>query len=104
DRGLDGLGVEVEGGAARRAAAVVHEDVDAAEGFERALDEALEVTRVRQVAANGERAEALGLALEEVAAAGEHRDLRAFLGEGFGGRESHAGGCAADDRGAATEP
>src|SRR5205807_7463465 len=69
DRRLDGCRVEVEGRAARRAAAVVHEDTDAAEGLECALDEALELARVRQLAADGERADPLGLPRENVAAA-----------------------------------
>ena len=104
DRGLDGSRVEVDGRAPRRAAAVVHEDVDAAEGLERALDEALEVARVRQVAADGEGADPLGLALEDVAAAREHRDVRALVGERLRGCEAHPGRRAADDRRAPTKP
>ena len=52
----------------------------------------------RDVAANGERTQPLSLALEDVAPPGEHRDVRAFLGERFGDAEADAGGRAADDR------
>ena len=98
DRRLDGVGLEAEGRCAGRAAAVVDEDVDPAEGLERPLHDALEVARIRQVAAHGEGADPLGLALEHVAAAGEHRHMRAFFGERFGDREPHPGRRAADDR------
>ena len=46
----------------------------------------------------------LGLALEEVAAAGEHRDVRALGGERLGDRETHARRRAADDRRAPLSP
>src|ERR1041385_1041146 len=48
----------------------------------------VKVARVGEVAADGERADSLRLALEDVAAAGEHRDLRALLGERLGCREA----------------
>ena len=54
------------------------------------VDEPLEIGRVRDVAADGERADPLGLALEHVAAAGEHRDVRALVGERLGDREARA--------------
>ena len=79
-------------------AAVQDEHVDAAEGAHRRLDEALEVLRDRQVALDGERAEPLRLALEQLAAPREHRDVRAFGGEGLRDREPHAGRGTADDR------
>ena len=46
--------VRLDGRRARRAAAVVDEDVDPAERLERRLDESLQVLRVRQVAADGQ--------------------------------------------------
>ena len=82
---------------ARRAAAVVDEDVDASERFDRLLDEALQVLRVRDVAANGERSEPLRLSLELVPAAREHGDVRALRAQRLGGRQAHPGGRAADD-------
>ena len=62
---------------------VVDDDVDAAESLDRLLDEALEVVRDCHVAADGERAEPICLALS-VAAPGEHRDIRALAGERLG--------------------
>ena len=83
-----------------RAAAVVDQDVDPAEGLERPVDQPLEIGRIRHVAAHGEGAEPLGLLLEQVASPSEHRDVRAFAGQRFGDREADARGGAADDRGA----
>ena len=51
-----------------------------------------------------ERAEPVGLALEQVAAATEHRDVRALADELLGNREAHARRGAADDRRPAAEP
>ena len=68
--------------AGRRAAAVQDEDVDAAERAHRRLDEALEVLGDRQVALDGERADPLRLALQQLAAAREHRDVRALRRRG----------------------
>ena len=87
-----------------RSASVVDQDVDPAEGFDRLLDESLEILRVRQVAADRQRAEPLGLALKDVAPAGEHRDVGALGGERLGDREPHSGGGAADDCGLSFEP
>jgi len=56
DRRLVGLGAETECGTTRRAAAVVDQDVDPAEGLERLLHEPLEIARRRDVAAHGQRA------------------------------------------------
>ena len=69
-----------------------------------ACDEPLEMLRDREVALHGERADPLGLALEQLPAAGEHRDVGAFGGEGLRDRETHPGRGAADDRRAAGEP
>ena len=88
----------------RGAAAVQHEDVDAAEGLERALDEPLEVGRHRDVAADSERPDALRFALEHIAPPGEHRHVGAFGGERLRDREAHSGRGAADDRGASLQP
>ena len=71
------------------------------EGFYRPLDEPLEVARVRQVAADSQRAELLGLALEQVAPPREHRHIRALGRQRAGNCEPHPGGRSADDRRAA---
>ena len=88
DRGLDRLLVHRDGGCPRRAARVVDDDVDAAEGFQRPLDEPLEVGGDGDVASDGKGTEPLGFTLEDVAPPGEHRDVRAFLGEGLGDAET----------------
>ena len=103
DGALDGLVGELERGRSGRPAAVVDEDVDSAEGLERLLDESLEVLRVREVAADRQRGEALRLARELVAAAREHGDVGALGGERLCDREPHPGGGAADDRGSSFE-
>ena len=95
--------VRLDGRRARRAAAVVDEDVDPAEGLERRLDEPCEVLRVPEVAADGKRSEAFGLSLEQVTAAREHRHVGAFGREGLGDREPDARGGSAHDGGAAFE-
>ena len=96
--------VHLERGRSRRAAGVVDDRVDAAERLDRPLDEPLEVAGDGDVAADGEGAQPVGLALEHVAPPCEHRDVRAFLGQGFGDAEPDAGGCAADDRRPSFEP
>ena len=101
---LDLLVRGVERRRARRPAAVQDEDVDAAERVHRLLDELLEVPRVRDVAADCERAEPVGLALEDVAAAREHRHVRALACERLRAAEADSGRGAADDGGAAAEP
>ena len=55
--------------------------------------------RDRDVAAHGERADAVGLALEQVAPAGEHRDVRSFGGQGLRRREPEPGRGARDEGG-----
>ena len=104
DRLLDRLLVDGERRRSRRAAGVVDDDVDAAECLDRSLHEPLEVAGDRDVAADGESAQPIGLALEHVAPPREHRDVRAFLGQGFGDAEPDAGGRAADDRRPPFEP
>ena len=104
DRRLERLLGHLEGGAARRAAAVVDEDVDAAEGLDGAPHQPLAVLRVGDVAADRQAADPLGLALEHLAPAGEHRDVGALLGERFGDREADPLRGAADDRGPVLEP
>ena len=47
-------------------------------GLDRRVDRALEVVRLADVADDGDAADALGLALEHVAAAGEHDDVGAL--------------------------
>ena len=54
--------------------------------------------------ADGERADSLGLALEHLAAAGEHGDVRPLLGERLGDRQPDPLRGPADDRSAALEP
>ena len=68
---------------------------------QRLLHEGVEIARVRDVTAYGERADAVRLALEHLAAPREHGHVCAFAGERFRRRQPKAGGCAADDRGAA---
>ena len=87
-----------------RAARVPDEDVDAAERLQRALDHGAERARVGDVAAHGERPDAIGLALQHLSPAREHRHVRAFPGERLGRREPKPGRRSADDRGAALEP
>ena len=62
------------------------------------VDRALEVLGMRHVAAYGERADSVCLALELVAPAGEHRHVRALGGERLRGREPEPRGGAADER------
>ena len=69
----------------------------------RLVDEPLEIARARDVAAHGQPADPLGLALEHVAPPREHRDVRSLGGERLGGREPHPGGGAEDDRRTAFE-
>ena len=90
--------------ARRRPAGVPDEDVEPAERLDRLRDGALEVLRERHVAADGERAEPVGLAFEHVAAPREHRHVRAFLGERLRACERQPGGGAADERGAPFQP
>ena len=66
--------------------------------------EAVEVLGDREVALDGQSAEPVGLALEQVAAATEHGDVRALADELLGNREAHARRGAADDRRPAAEP
>ena len=80
------------------------DDVDAAESLDRLLDEALEVVRDCHVAADGEPAEPVRLALEGVAPPGEHGDIRALAGERLCDPQPDARRRAADDRRAAVEP
>ena len=82
----------------RRSAAVVDEDVDAAESLERAVVEALQVGRVRHVAAHRQPADSLGLALEQLSPASEHGDVRALGRERLGNRQAHPRRGAANDR------
>src|SRR5207244_12999735 len=67
------LGICVECRAAGWPAAVVDEDVDAAESGERAVDELLEVAWRANVPADGEGADPFGFALERLPLAREHR-------------------------------
>ena len=100
DRMLERLGRDRGRGAGRRAAGVPDEHVDAAERLHGRLDRALEILGDRDVAADGERSDAVGLALEQVAPACEHRDVRAFGSEGLGRCEPEPGGRARDEGGA----
>ena len=95
---------QVFGAAGRRPAAVPHENVDALERLVRLLDEPLEISRARDVPADRERSDPLGLALEQVAAAREHGDVRTLGRERLGRGESQAGGGAEHDRRAAFQP
>ena len=97
DRLFDRLRRHGGGRAGGRSSAVQHEDIDAAERLERRRDESLEVLRDREIALHRKRSDAVGLALEEVAAPAHHRDVGALGGEPLGDRETHAGRGAADD-------
>ena len=81
-----------------RPARVPDDDVDAAERLHGEVDEPLEVGDVRHVAADSERADPVGLLLELLAAAGEHRDVCALFGECLCRCEPEPGRGAADDR------
>ena len=87
-----------------RPAAVQDEDADAAERADGRLHEPLEMLRDRQVALDGERADALRLSLEHLAPSREHGDVRALRGKCLRDRETHAGRGAADDRRASGKP
>ena len=63
----------------------------------RALDEAIEIGRVSDVAAYGERAQPFGLPLQDVAAAREHRDVRPLRNQRLGNGQADARRCATDD-------
>ena len=104
DGGLERLVVDLERGTARRPAAVVDQDVDAAEGLDRALHEPLAVLRVRDVALDGQGSEPLRLGLDDLPPAREHRDVHLLGGEGLGDREAHSLRRPADDRRAAAQP
>src|SRR5437773_915853 len=71
ERLLERVWRHVRAAARRRATGVPDEDVQAAERLERLRDGALEIARERHVAADGERADPVRLALEHVAPAGE---------------------------------
>jgi len=101
DRALDVVIGEPNRRAPRWPAAVVDQDVDAAEGGDSSLDEPFEVGRVRDVPSHRERAEPFRLTIEQIAPASKHGHVRAFAGERLRCREPHAGGCAADNRGPA---
>src|SRR5207248_2506459 len=72
DRLLDVVVGKPDRRAPRRPAAVVDEDVDAAEGRNSSVDEPFQVGRVRDVATYRKCAEPLGLAVENVPPAREH--------------------------------
>ena len=97
ERLLERVRCHVRAAARRRATGVPDEDIQAAERLERLRDGALEIARERHVAADGERADPVRLALEHVAPAGEHRDVRALGRERLGGGEAQAGRGAADE-------
>ena len=99
----DQLVGQLDGGARRRAAAVVHHDVDSAEGFHRGVHQPREVLEVAYVTADGEPADPRRFPLERLRVAGEHRDVGPLAGQALGGREPEAGGGAADDRGPALQ-
>src|SRR5919197_446590 len=103
DAALYRLGIRVDRRAAGWPAAVVDEDVDPAEGLDRPVDEPAEIARRADVAADGERCQTFRLALEHVAAPGEHGHVGTLAGQRRGDRKPHAGGGAADDRGAPVE-
>jgi hypothetical protein len=84
--------------ARRRAAGVPHEDVNPVEGLERLRDEAVEVSDVRDVAAHRERADPVGIPLELLAPAREHRHVRSLGGERLRGGLTEPRRGAANDR------
>ena len=103
DRRLDGLGVDGRGGAGGGPPPLRTRTSMPPNASTVACDEALEVCGIGQVALDGERADPRRLALEHVAAAGEHRHVRALGGERLGDREAHALRGAADDRASVPE-
>jgi hypothetical protein len=98
ERALEVVGRQLRRRLGRRPAGVPDRDVDAAERVERSLHEPLQVGRVGHVPADGERADPLGVELELLAAAGEHRDVRALVGERLGRSEAEPRRRSADDR------
>ena len=98
ERRLEAVVGHVAGLAGGRAARVPDEDVDAAERLECLRDEPLEICDVGDVAAHRERADAVGVALQLLAAPREHGHVRAFLGERLRGGEAEAGRGPADNR------
>ena len=68
------------------------------------LDQPREIPRHCQVAADCECPQPVGLALEQVAAPGEHRHVRALGRERLGDRKPHSGRGAADDCGPSLQP
>ena len=87
----------------RRASAVPHEDVDAAERGNGLPDDRLEIARIRDVTAHGERTDPIRFALQHVTPPREHGHVRAFARQSLGRREAETGRCTAHDRSAASE-
>ncbi len=100
---LERLGADRDCRPRRWTAAVPDEDVDAPERLYRLPHDGLEIARVRDVAAHGESADSVGLALEHVASPREHGHVCAFGTQRLGRRQAEPGRCAADDRGPAFE-
>src|SRR6476619_3637477 len=90
--------------ARRWATSVQDEDVDPTEGADGRLDEPLEMLGNREVTLYRERADTVGLPLQQLAPAAEHHDVRALRGKRLRGREAHSGRRAADDRRPSFEP
>src|SRR5262249_30410578 len=95
---------EAGGASGRRAAAVVDDDVDAAEGLDGRVHEPGQILEVANVPADREPSDPLGLLLEPLAVPSEHGDVGALACEALRARQPEAGGGAADDRRAALEP
>jgi hypothetical protein len=87
----------------RWATRVPDDDVDAAERLDGLRDDTLEIADIRHVTPYPKRADPVCLPVELLAAAGEHGDVCAFVGEGFSRRQPETGRCAADDRGPAAK-
>ena len=101
---LDQLVGQLDGRARRRAAAVVHHDVDSAESLHRGVHQPHEVLEIAYVTADGEPADPRRFPLERLRVACKHRDAGALAGQALGGGEPQSGRGAADDRGPAVQP
>ena len=66
-------------------------------------DESFEIGCAREVTGDGEAPDPRRLALDDLGAPREHRDVRALGGEPLGDREAHPLGCAEHDCGSSAE-
>ena len=90
DRVLQRLRRNLRARPRRRTGRVPDEDVEAAERLQRGRDRPLEVVRKRDVAADRERPDPVGLPLEHIPPPREHRDVCALARERLGGGQAEA--------------